>query len=267
MSAERYLAEVRRVLSHIENTQLPVIRDVAHAVAESIRRGGVVHVFGAGHAHIVAEEAFARAGGLIPTVALLDPGYMVYGGFLKNNAVERLPGYGRLVFEHYEPRPGEIVVVHSQSGKNAAPIDVALAAQERGLRVAAITSLQHSQRVDSSHPTGRKLYEIADWVIDNGCPYGDAALEFGPELPRVAPLSTVAGTVIWNMIVAEVASILVQVNNQRESVFMNEEGGRTSARLESEGFFPFWVSANIAGGWDLNRRYIEVYRSRWRTLI
>lgn len=257
MSAESYLEQVRRVLAHIEATQLPVIREVARAVHEVVVRGGVVHVFGAGHAHMVAEEAFARAGGLVPTVALLDPALMVYGGFLKNSAVERLPGYGRLVLEHYAPRPGEILVVHSQSGKNAAPVDVALAGRERGLKVVAITSLAHSRAVASGHPSGRKLYEIADWVIDNGCPHGDAVLDFGPGRPRVAPLSTVAGVVIWNMIVAEVAARLAADQ---------AAGSQAGAPAAAPGF-PFWVSANVAGGAEANRRYIEVYRDRWHGLV
>ncbi|GAB6876326.1 sugar isomerase domain-containing protein [Thermaerobacter litoralis] len=256
MSADRYLAEVRRLLTHIETTQMPVIREVARAVADLVKGGGVVHLFGAGHAHLVAEEAFARAGGLIPTAAVLDPGFMVYGGFLKNSALERLPGFGRLVFEHHDAKPGEILVVHSQSGKNAAPVDVALAARERGLRIVAITSLAHSRQVPSGHPSGRKLFEIADWVIDNGCPHGDAALDFGPGRPRVAPLSTVAGTVIWNMVVAEVAAILA-----------SHTATETAHESSDSGFFPFWVSANVEGGQEANQRYIQMYRDRWRNLI
>lgn len=236
---------------------MPVIHEVARAAFDVIVRGGVIHVFGAGHAHMVAEEAFARAGGLVPTVALLDPGFMVYGGFLKNSALERLPGYGRLVFEHYDTRPGEIVVVHSQSGRNAAPVDVALAAREKGLKVVAITSLAHSKAVESGHPSGLKLYQVADWVIDNGCPHGDAILEFGQGRPRVAPLSTVAGVVIWNMIVAEVAALLAGAAS----------AGPDGTDRQPSSFFPFWTSANVEGGAEANRRYVEAYRGRWRNLI
>ncbi|HEY8415206.1 MAG TPA: SIS domain-containing protein [Thermaerobacter sp.] len=256
LSATRYLAEVRRVLEHIERTQLPVIRDLARAIAELVRSGGVVHVFGAGHSHMLAEEAFARAGGLVPTTAILDPGFMVFGGFRKNSALERLEGFGRLVFENYDTRPGEILVVNSQSGKNVAPVEVALAAREKGLRVAAITSLEHSRAVPPGHPSGKKLYEVADWVIDNGCPLGDAALDFGPGRPRVAPLSSVAAIAIWNMIVAEVAAILAE-----------EAGPVEDGSAAAGADFPFWVSANVQGGNAYNERYFRQYGPRWKNLF
>ena len=127
----------------------------------------------------------------------------------------------------------------------------------KGLKVVAITSLAHSRAVASGHPSGRKLYEIADWVIDNGCPHGDAVLDFGPGRPRVAPLSTVAGVVIWNMIVAEVAARLAADQ---------AAGSQAGAPAAAPGF-PFWVSANVEGGAEANRRYIEVYRDRWHGLV
>lgn len=244
MSLERYLAEVRRVLEHLERTQAGTIRAVAEAVAEVVAGGGVVHVFGAGHAHLVAEEAFARAGGLVPVVPILDPAFLPAYGFLKTNALENLPGLARTVLEHHDARPGEVLVVHSQSGRNVAPVEMALAARERGLRVVAITSLAHSRSVPSLHPSGLHLYEVADWVVDNGCPAGDAAVEVAPGGPRVAPLSTVAGAVVWNAIVAEVGAILAA----------------RGAEL------PFWESANVPGGRERMRPLWERYRERWGRL-
>ncbi len=244
MSLERYMAEVRRVLEHLERTQADVIRAVAEAVAEVVAGGGVVHLFGAGHAHLLAEEAFARAGGLVPTVPILDPAFLPGYGFLKTNALENLPGLARAVLEHHDARPGEILVVHSQSGRNVAPVEMALAARERGLRVVAITSLAHSRAVPPLHPSGLRLYEVADWVVDNGCPEGDAAVDVTPGGPRVAPLSTVAGTVIWNAIVAEVGTILAARGVE----------------------LPFWESANVPDGRERMRHWWQRYRERWGRL-
>ncbi|NPV72101.1 MAG: SIS domain-containing protein [Firmicutes bacterium] len=231
-------------LKEIRDTQAENIKAGSDLITKTILDGGMVHVFGAGHSHTLAEEMFARAGGLVPVSPILDADLTALGGFMKSSDLERLEGFGRIVFTHHDARPGEVVLVISQSGKNPAPVDVALAARERGLKVIGITSLVHSRAVPPGHSSGKKLYEIADVVIDNRVPYGDAAIEICEGAPRVAPLSTVACAAICNSLVAETAS-----------------------RLALHGIHPpVWTSGNVPGGHEANAAYIERYRSRWHVI-
>ena len=236
-----YLDAACRTLREIADTQAANISAGADLMTQTILQGGMVHVFGAGHSHTLAEEMFARAGGLVPVNPILDPDMTALGGFMKSSDLERLEGFGRVIFDHHDARPGEVVIVVSQSGKNAAPVEVALAARERGLGVIGITSLAHSRGVPAEHSSGKKLYEIADVVIDNRVPYGDAAIQIRAGLPRVAPLSTVACAAICNSLVAETAS-----------------------RLALRGVDPpIWTSGNIPGGREANAAHVQRFRDRW----
>lgn len=233
-----------RTLQEIRDGQVENIRAGAQQMARAILDGGMVHVFGSGHSHTLVEEMFARAGGLVPVSPILDAGFTALGGFMKSSDLERLEGFGRIVFAHHETRPGEVVLVVSQSGRNAAPVEVALAARERGLTVIGITSLAHSRAVAPGHSSGKRLFEVAEVVIDNLVPYGDAVVELGPDLPRVAPLSTVASAAICNSLVAETAGLLLA------------RGVRP----------PVWTSGNVPGGPEANAAYVEQYRRRWGSI-
>ncbi|MGE5485756.1 MAG: sugar isomerase domain-containing protein [Ignavibacteriales bacterium] len=239
-----YLDLAMDTLRRIRDTQVRSIEAGAELMARAIAGGGVVHVFGAGHSHTMAEEMFARAGGLVPVSPILDADMTALGGFMKSSDLERLEGFGQILFRHHETRPGEVVIVVSQSGRNPAPIEVALGARERGLKVIGITSLAHSRAVAPAHSSGKRLYEISDVVIDNGVPYGDAAVELREGAPRVAPLSTVACAAICNSLVAEAAS-----------------------RLASLGIVPpVWTSGNVPGGPEANEAHVAQYRRRWGSI-
>jgi uncharacterized phosphosugar-binding protein len=207
MKAEAYFEGVRTIIERIGVEQLPVIQRMAGAIAASIGGGSLLHVFGSGHSHMAAEEVFHRAGGLCCINAILDPALSGHGPF--GTALERAPGYIPVLFSQYDFRAGEHLIVISNSGINAAPIEAALYGKEHGLVVSAITSLTHSRSVPSRHPSGRKLYELADQVIDNCGPAGDALLEVPGVEERVCATSTVTTALIMNMLMAEVVGQLV----------------------------------------------------------
>ncbi len=138
--------------------------------------------------------------------------------------------------------PGEVLIIPSQSGKNAATVQVALEAQRRGLKVIAITSLAHSRSVRPGHSSGKKLYEAADLVIDTGTPVGDASVAVHAEWPTVAPLSSVAGMIVVNAIVAQVAANFA-ARGQRP---------------------PTWISSNVPEGDAANAEAMRGYVSRLR---
>jgi len=209
MTAIAYIENVERAVSYIKRTQMEAIKRAAQMVADCVAQRGLVHVFGAGHSHMMAEEMSFRAGGLRVVDPILDPGYMNYGGARRSSKLERLPGYAPIVLDNHDVRPGEVMIIVSNSGKNQGPVEMALYAKEKGLKLIALTSLQHSGAVPSEHPSGKKLHEVADLVIDNGVPAGDACVEVSQEIPKVGPLSTVAGATILNAIVCEAAALLV----------------------------------------------------------
>ncbi|MCL5046514.1 MAG: SIS domain-containing protein [Actinobacteria bacterium] len=203
MLATNYLSEIQKILTRVSTTQSGAIESAADLIADSLSRGGVVHLFGAGHSHMLCEEAFYRAGGLAAINPILDPGLMPHEGAVRSSLLERLEGYGQILIAQQDLRPGEVIVVISTSGRNAVPVEVALEAKKRGLTVVAITSAEYSRFTTSRHSSGKLLLDVADVVIDNCGVPGDAILEH-PGVPvKFAPTSTAVGAAIINAIMAE----------------------------------------------------------------
>jgi uncharacterized phosphosugar-binding protein len=210
MSAEIYIAEIKKLISKLENTQMQKIHQVADLATEAFINNNLVYVFGTGHSTIMAIEVFARAGGLFHMQAIFDDGMAISAGARRQGAFERLPGYVGCIIQDYDIGTGDVVIVASNSGRNPAPVQMALEAKKLGAVVVALTSLQHSNSVPSNDPSSKKLNEIADVVIDNGCPAGDAVVEL-PGLPvRVGPSSTVLGAIILDSIVTQTAKNLLE---------------------------------------------------------
>jgi len=209
MSAEKYIAEIKKLVERVEKTQMGNIQRAAELIADSIMRDRLVYLFGAGHSHLLANECFVRAGGLINMQAMLDPGLGFIAGAARQGGFERLPGYAKIVIQDYEICPGDVIIVISNSGRNPAPVEMALEAKQRGATVIALTSLAHSTSVSSNDPSGKRLFEVADVVLDNGCPAGDALVKLEGLLPPVGPGSGVMGALILNAIVAQVAQNLL----------------------------------------------------------
>src|SRR3984957_5749922 len=174
----------------------------APLAAKAAAAGALAHPFGAGHRGSVAREIIGRAGGLVCVTGIIDP----TGGFIEN-----LPGYGeRLAARYdrqYQLKAGETVIVISNSGKNASPIDVALYAKARGLTVAALTCLAMSRATPSQHPSGKRLFEVADHVLDNGGVPGDAVVEVGGGV-SAGPTSTLIGCSVLNWLMLSVVEWL-----------------------------------------------------------
>src|SRR5918998_6091185 len=171
---ERYLDRLQELLSTLKD-EGPRIEAAARVMAECIANGGIVHVFGSGHSHMMAEEVFHRAGGLFAFNAMLDINLTSFGT-LKAGMVERTEGYAKVIIASFDVRPGEVVVVVSNSGINAVPIELAIEAGKIGARTLAITSAENYASSVSRHSSGKKLAEVADLTIDSQVPTGDAIL-------------------------------------------------------------------------------------------
>ncbi|MDI3297869.1 MAG: SIS domain-containing protein [Bacillota bacterium] len=237
-----YGRRVEELLERIVTGQAAAVGRAAAMVAEAVAGGGVIFTFGTGHSHLVAEEVAYRAGVLVPVDAILEPSLTGHQDVTKSELLERLEGFGRAIVEHRRLGPGDVLIVISNSGRNAAPIEVAMEARSRGVPVVAVTSLPYSRAVGSRHSSGRKLYEVADVVVDTGTPLGDALLHLpGLEQP-VAPASGVVGIFVLQAILAGATALLLERGLQP----------------------PVWESGNLDGASERNARWLDRYRERIR---
>lgn len=220
--ADQFHQRAAALLERARQQNAAVLKQAGALLGESIAAGGVVHTFGSGHSEIIAREIIGRAGGLVCVSGIYD----ATGGFIEN-----LVGYGTKLAERYDRahglRPGESIIVISNSGKNSSPIEVALYAKQKGLKVIALTSVEMARQATTVHPGGRKLHEIADLVLDNCGNVGDAIVEVGSAkagLPadfsaealaraetsvKAGPTSTLAGALLLNLLALEATEWLV----------------------------------------------------------
>lgn len=215
MSAETFFTEIRRLIERIATSQRPGIETAAGYFANSIARGRMVHLFGAGHSAIPVMEAFPRIGGIVgfhPLIELpLSFNGQVIGqmGMHQASFLEKTRGYADAILSNYELTGEDSMMVFSHSGINALPVEMARAGRKLGLKVVAVVSQAHSLAQEVRHPAGR-LADNADVVIDNCVPEGDALVDVPNLAYRVASGSTIAACVIVDAVVAEVARRLVE---------------------------------------------------------
>ncbi len=240
-SAERFFEGARAVLECIARTQVESIRRVGELMASCIRAGGVIHVFGSGHSRAFGMELYHRAGGLAAVnMITLEDARRRRGESLAAVREEELERETRVVEELlaiHHLAPVDVMLIASHSGRNPAVVEMALQVKERGLPLVAVTSLQHSRQVTSRHPSGRRLFELADLVIDNCAPFGDALLAI-PDGRRVCAVSSLCGAFIAQALTAEAVRRLLE------------------AGVEP----PILISANVDGSAEHNRRLMQRYR-------
>jgi uncharacterized phosphosugar-binding protein len=199
---------IHRLLNDVQTANAAALDQAAELVAESLAHDGLLHTFGTGHSHLIAEELFDRAGGLIPVNPLLDAGLMLHVSAMSSTAFERMHGYAEVVLKRYRLAPQDVMLVASNSGRNAVPVEMAMLARERGLKVIAMTALAYSQTQPSRHSSGKKLYELADVVLDTCGVPGDAVMRVEGVTPAVASTSTVIGAALAQALVHNVVEKL-----------------------------------------------------------
>jgi uncharacterized phosphosugar-binding protein len=232
-----YLESVQALQTQVIAQQQETLAAVAALMADTIARDGRIFVFGTGHSHLMAEEAFYRAGGLAPAVPILSPLLMLHRDPEQGSRLERTEGLAAPLLDWYEPAAGEMLFIFSNSGVNRLPVEMALEAKERGLTVIAVCSRLYARQAPLSN-LGRRLDEVADQVIDNGGTPGDALLALNGSSWRVGPTSTIVGALIWNALVAE-----------------------SAARLQAQGLeVPVFASLNMEGAAEHNAALLEKWR-------
>jgi len=239
-----YLEIVKGILDRIADQQSEVLEKVSSLCAESIMEDHFLYFLGTGHSHMVCEEPFYRAGGLVPIYPILEPSLMLHCGAYKGTLMERLEGMAEILLEESGIQSGDILFLVSNSGRNSVVVEAAIEARKMGITTVAITSISHSRQVESRHKSGKKLYEVTDYVIDNcGIP-GDAVIQFDNFNQKVGPTSSIADLTIVNIIVIN-----------------------TVEKLLAKGIIPpVFISSNLDGGEEFNRSFIDKYRQKIRFL-
>lgn len=210
-----YLDRCRQILA-IVGDQSAAIQQAATWFADSILAGRMVHLFGSGHSRILVEEMWPRYGsfpGFNPIVELsLSFHNLVVGANGQRQAMflENVSGLAERILRNFDLSPQDCALVASSSGCNVVPVEMAAGFKQRGVKVVAIISRQHSEASPSRRPDGKKLQDFSDLVLDTGAPVGDAMVKIdGLETP-VSPGSTVGGCLLVNSIKAEVAARLTR---------------------------------------------------------
>ena len=230
-----YLEKIGEVLKRIEDEEADRLALAAVLVADVICRDGLVHVFGCGHSHLAALDTFYRAGGLACVSPLLDEDLMLHDGAAKSSRLEKMSGIASEAFRRQGVKAGDVVVVISASGTNAAPVEMLRAAKAAGVTTVAISSAAYRAH-------GATLLDEADVPIDCKVPYGDAVIDVGAA--KMGGLSTYASLFILNAIRIEGAK-------------------KAAARGVTP---PIYVSGNVEGGTARNVALEERYFGRVKRL-
>ena len=244
MSAyDQFVQEARNQFDRVATTQRNAIETAGGWITEAMASGRFLYAFGTGHSHLLAEEVFYRAGHLARAIPILEDTLMLHLNAIEATYLERETGLAAKVLAKYPIQAGDVLVVASNGGRNAVPIEMVLEAKARGLKTVAITNLDQTFRWPSRHASGKRLAEVADLVVDNCGVNGDAAIEVAGYPHRVGPPSTITGALIINLLVVQAIEGLVKRG------------------LDPEVF----ISSNTNGD-DHNDRLLQKYRAQNRHL-
>lgn len=188
-------------LTSLVETNQEALTQAKELFAQAIINDNMIQVLGTGHSHMIGLEGFIRAGGLGNINAILDSVLLTNDGALRGSAMEKLSGLAEIIWDDQNISPNDVVMVISNSGRNALPIEFAQLAKAKGHPVIAITSVEQSSKYPSRHSSGLKLMDIADVVIDNQVPSGDGLCNVNGKV--TGAFSSIAGMIIMNTLVVE----------------------------------------------------------------
>jgi uncharacterized phosphosugar-binding protein len=240
---DRYYELLMKQMERVKETQWEKIELAGRWLGESLAKDGWLYAFGTGHSHLLAEEIFYRAGGLARATPMLDSALMLHEKAIEATYKEREAGYGIEFLNSYPVQAGDVLMVASNSGRNAVPIDLALEGKRRGLRVIAITNLEQSRAWPSRHSSGKLLADAAELTIDNCGVNGDACLELEGLPGKVGPTTTSTGALIVNAIIVEGIEQAMKLGKAAE----------------------IYISSNTFGD-DHNEKLLQKYKNKIRHL-
>ena len=246
---EGYLAATHALMRRVLDEEKVPLDKAASKLADQIAADRLIHIYGpGGHSNLAAQEVFFRAGGLMHVSAILDEGTLLSNGALRSMAIERTPGYGKVVIANQRLGDTDLLILVNAYGINAALIDAALEARKRGAFLIGISSRQHAADTSpghpARHPTKQNLHDVVDIAIDCKVPIGDAVVSVPGMGEHIAAISTFANAFTLNCLVI-----------------------RTVAKLVQRGIEPpVWRSGNAPGGDEANGRFIDNFQGRVKAL-
>jgi len=226
------------MLNDVERDEIDAIQAAAEITYQSLKNGGLLHVFSTGHSHMIVEELFYRAGGLVPVNPILDNSLMLHEGAITSTKNERILGLAENILKNAGLKKDDTILISSNTGINNVPVEAAIYAKRMGLTVICVTSLAASRYLTSRHCGGMKLYEVSDIVIDNHAPLGDGLLS----LPTTGQITGGAST-FSSLFIAQ--RIVLKVENLYLSEGVNP---------------PIFKSANLPKGDEYNETISQLYK-------
>lgn len=218
--AFKYIDKIKDLIDVIEKEEKENMEKATEIIVKAILNKKAIFSFGASHAGILTEELYYRAGGLVVINPIFARNLMLdTSPITMTSEMERLEGYGTTVANKTNISEGDVVIVHSVSGRNPVSIEMAIESKKKGATVICITNLSYSKDVSSRHSSGKNLYQVSDIVIDNHGEKGDACVEISGLNQKVSPTSTVAAVTIMNSIIAEATELLVKNGMDKPPIF------------------------------------------------
>ncbi|WP_027624153.1 SIS domain-containing protein [Clostridium lundense] len=235
MSCDLYFNVITEMINNLKEHQKENITKAAEIIAHSIMKGGIIHSFGSGHSYAAAIEVAGRAGGLIPSKAVQEP---------SRGAYETVEGVGTKYMDGFDLRENDCFILISNSGRNPLGIEMANHVKKHGNKIIVVTSLDVSKTLNSRHSSGKNLYEFADVVLDNMGVEGDAAVQLEGLPVKICGTSSITAAVLLNCAVLESIEIMLLK-------------GYTP---------PIYMSENVDGGPEFNKKLTEKYADRLQRL-
>lgn len=240
MLAETYLNNLMALLDQIKTEEMSNISKAANLMASAIVRGKNIFAFGCTHSSLPIQDLIYRAGGLMIINPIFGPGIssLDIRPVTITSAIEKLQDYAEVLLDHSPISSGDVLIIVSVSGRNAVPVEMAQQAKKREIKVIGVTSIQYASAVPSRHPSGKKMHDFSDIVLDNKVDKGDALLEASGVPQKFCPGSGVTSTALLHAVVsATVEELLAQDITP-----------------------PIFLSGNIDGGPEYNAKLLERYK-------
>ncbi|WP_025025876.1 SIS domain-containing protein [Caldalkalibacillus mannanilyticus] len=236
---EAYFREIKAGLDRMIEWETEKIKEASQRMAQTIEGNGIIHVFGCGHSHMMAEEVFYRAGGLASVNPILVEPLMLHEGAVRSSVLEKKEGYGTKIVEEQHIEEKDLFIVVSTSGRNSVPIDAALSARAKGCFVIALTSFHYST-LESRHKDHKHLFQCVDLAINNHVEQGDAVMKHADLSVPFASISSIVNIAILNSVCAQAIALVA------------ENGGTP----------PIFLSGNIDHSDEHNQALINRYKER-----
>lgn len=224
MLSAKYFENMKKVLEKIEKTQMDAIMESARVIAKSLTEGGIWHLHDTGH--MLMHEAIGRTGGMMAVrpvyveVEVNNPTRNRMNTNKTNVYLDGIAGLPEFIIGKANMEPGDVLMIGSVSGKNILPVELAIKAKEKGLTTIALTSVEYSSTLKSAHPSGKRLFEVCDIVLDNCSNVSDTLVQVEKLNMGICPSSGIAAAYIMWALQSEIIELLLK-EGKTPHVYLN----------------------------------------------